>query len=124
MVRNTGIKGLENAVNITQIRGKHRTKFRLWSSSPSAPARKHSVIVKVTECFLAFWELFWIDLLGNRGVGIGLPLCLPLLRVSCVRLLIEFRRCPGAFSGSHGGLRMGCLSGCGCKHIEEKCPPA
>ena len=56
-MRNMGIKGLENAVNTMQIREKHRAKFRLWSSSPCAPARKHSVIVKVTECFLVLWAV-------------------------------------------------------------------
>ena len=50
----------------------------------------------ITDCFLAFWELFWIDLFGNRGVGIGFPLCFPLLTVFRVQLLVEFLHPAGA----------------------------
>ena len=64
MVRNTGIKGLENAVNITEIWGKYRMKFRLWSSSPSAPARKHSVIDRLLSVFCVY-RSFWFWWFGN-----------------------------------------------------------
>ena len=51
----------------------------MGNSSPSAPARKHSVIVMVTECFLVLWAVLGVESSEWEAVPIVVPIHLSIL---------------------------------------------